>query len=195
MARTSMSVAPLSWPLQRLLRLIHSLGVDLVVLRVRANELDVGPLRAVGECDDQAVVVPLDVEHHAVASDYAGIPELGLHVSRACPLSKPCNFVPRFKGSLRIPILWLAVEVDKRGMRADVHKRMIVTNWDQDNQARQAACACRYLPSAKQDRLPHPRNAPRPMLGFERVGERLQAAVQVAMHQEHLLGLPAGGQP
>jgi hypothetical protein len=56
-------------------------GIDVVVLRMRADELDVGTLHSVGEGDDQPVVVALDVEDHPVVTDYARVPVLFLDIS------------------------------------------------------------------------------------------------------------------
>ena len=82
------------------LHVLHSVdcstdgGIHLVVLSVRANELDEGPLHAVGKGDDQLVVVALDVEHHTVAAHDAGAAELRLHVRRAAPFRLAGHLVP-----------------------------------------------------------------------------------------------------
>lgn len=74
--------------------MVYGGRINAVVMRVSSDELDVDPLHAVGDGDDQTVVIALDVEYHPVVSDDAGIAELRFHICRTCPLGKSRGLMP-----------------------------------------------------------------------------------------------------
>ena len=47
---------------------IHALHVDMVILRVGADEFDPRNTRSVLHFDHQAVLVPTDIEHNAIVT-------------------------------------------------------------------------------------------------------------------------------
>lgn len=54
----------------------HGFGVDLVVLGVRADELDVDDAEPVCDGNDQPVVIALDIEYDAPVLQHTGVPVL-----------------------------------------------------------------------------------------------------------------------
>ena len=54
---------------------------------MRTNELDVDGTEAIGQGNDQQVVIPLDVEDHAATLENARAAELFLYLCRAFPIS------------------------------------------------------------------------------------------------------------
>ena len=74
--------------------MLHSFNIDLVVLFVRANELDEQRASAIHHCHDEPVVVAFDVEDDTVIADKTCIAKVGLDVGWGFPVGAQCFCVP-----------------------------------------------------------------------------------------------------
>ncbi len=78
----------------------YGFGVDLVVLGVCAYEFDVTDAQFVGDGNDQAVVIALDVKNDAPVFQHASAAVLFLDVRRLLPSGFAGFIEPCFKGLL-----------------------------------------------------------------------------------------------
>ena len=99
--------------------------VNPVVFGVRAKELDVNCAKLVGDRDNQAVVIALDIEYHPVLTDQTGIAVLILDVLRRLPTRRARFLVPRLQwllgAGMPCPVS------DHVFFRYDAHKKNLCT--------------------------------------------------------------------
>ena len=80
---------------------IHGVGIDAVVLGIRADELRTHRAEAIGHGGHQTVVVALDVEHHTAALQHAGCRELSGPIKACRAASVSMGVLRRLRSTRR----------------------------------------------------------------------------------------------
>src|SRR5690606_36145184 len=92
------------------------------------DELDVDGLEPVGNGDDQPIVINLDVEHHAIVADEAGVGVAAPDVLRRRPSGMPGFVVPSLEGLLGIRVAFPETPQGADGDNS--HSGNLVPFWD-----------------------------------------------------------------